>query len=212
MSGGAIVGTGSNAAPVVGRTGMSGFGEFTLGGDSGSNSLPVTWLSFEGKRNSEGVLLNWKTVKEINNDYFVVERKTSTKKEFEPIAKILPANNAGINMYNFLDKATISADPILYRIKQVDLDGSYNFSKTLTILDHTDLVKLKAYPNPTNDAVYLENFESVAKIELINDIGKFIDVLKLDPKIELASYNTGLYFLAVTYKDGSMEAIKIFKH
>ncbi len=211
LSGGAIVGTGSNAAPVVGRTGMSGFGEFTLGGDSGSNSLPVTWLSFEGARNEEGVLLNWKTAKETNNAYFIVERKGQNQSEFQSIEKVTPAKSGSVKSYSYLDQITDIHESITYRIKQVDLDGNFSLSKVVNINALNMSEDIIVGPNPASDYLLIKNFKSNESIELIDALGKVYSVKPENDKIKLNNIPAGFYLLNLTDLNGKKQSLRIIK-
>lgn len=68
-----ITTTGSNLAAVLQRTGMSGFSQFAVGGQS-NLSLPVTLLSFSGYKDGSRNQLSWTTGTEINNRGFDVQR------------------------------------------------------------------------------------------------------------------------------------------
>ena len=76
LTGTAQVTTGSNAIPVLSRTGMNAFGEFGVGGDSNTNSLPVKLIILTVYETNNAALLSWQTASEQNSDYFEIERST----------------------------------------------------------------------------------------------------------------------------------------
>lgn len=211
LSGGAVVGTGSNLAPVVGRTGVTGFGEFTLGGDSSTNSLPVKWLSFVGTKHEDGVLLKWSTASEFNNSYFLVERKSSKEQEFESIYKLKATNQSSIKSYSYKDYLSDEKFPIFYRIRQVDHDGSFTFSKEISVYSNNFETDFFVGPNPAKDFIYIQNYDLNTPINFTNTLGQNFP-LKIDnDKIYLNEIVTGIYFLNITSKDGERKSIKIIK-
>lgn len=95
-------------------------------------SLPVTWLSFTGRKVETGIELNWTTVAEINNAYFEVERRTEGS-EFSGIGKVNAKQNQGsVNEYRFVDYQPFN-ERSYYRLKQVDVDGRNSYSAIVTI-------------------------------------------------------------------------------
>ncbi|MDP1726211.1 MAG: T9SS type A sorting domain-containing protein, partial [Bacteroidota bacterium] len=207
----AIAGTGSTSAPVVGRSGYSGFGEFTLGGDSTQNPMPVKWLSFDGILKEEGVLLNWKTVQEINNAYFIVERKTENKTDFESIAKEFPVKNGSIKSYAHLDQNNSKSEIYNYRIKQVDLDGKFSYSKTILIHSNYVSEEMIVGPNPAQDFIEVRNININEPIELIDALGKIISIKLENDKIRLNSIPSGIYLLNATSLNGERKSMRIIK-
>ncbi|MFY8021564.1 MAG: PKD-like domain-containing protein, partial [Bacteroidia bacterium] len=67
-----------------------------------TTTLPVKWLYFKANRMNENeVMLNWATASEINNDYFLVQRKSD---EWKDIGKVGGFGNSNINrFYEFKD-------------------------------------------------------------------------------------------------------------
>src|SRR4051812_27862818 len=88
----------------------------------------VELISFKAEKASENVILNWSTASEKNNDYFVVERSTDGI-HFEPIGTVKGNGTSNqINYYTFEDHS-FNSGILYYRLKQVDLDNKYEYSK-----------------------------------------------------------------------------------
>jgi hypothetical protein len=193
LQGSAIIGTGTTAAPIVGRSGYSGFGEFTIGGDSTQNPLPVKWLSFEGKILEGSTSLTWKTANEINNSHFIVERMDPLRNEFEERG-IVKANNLNtISVYTFNDENPDINRQTIYRIKQVDFDGKYSYSKNL-LLSNSDEYSFEFYPNPTSNKVYFNN--QMAKSASIIDSKGLETILDIENNsIDISNFTPGIYIL-----------------
>jgi uncharacterized protein YkwD len=95
-------------------------------------ALPIELAQFTVVQNNETILLNWKTLTEQNNSYFIIER-ASEEKEFEPIGKIAAWGNSNTERsYSFLDTKTKSGT-YYYRLVQYDNDGTSSVSSIRTI-------------------------------------------------------------------------------
>ncbi len=115
--------------------------------------LPVELLYFNAEPKGEKVLCSWETSSEVNNDYFDVERSNDGM-EFEAIGRV-KGFGAGTttekHSYSFFDK-DLCEDIRYYRLKQVDMDGSFNYSKAIAInCRRSDGIEL--YPNPANSSI-----------------------------------------------------------
>ena len=112
--------------------------------------LPVELIYFEGELTSNGVLLNWATASEIDNDRFEIERSVDGE-NFEVIGEV--AGNGTTNKlinYDFLDD--IPAIGLnYYRMRQVDYDGDFEYSPTILVdnRDGTIAFDARLFPNPT---------------------------------------------------------------
>ncbi|MEZ4953710.1 MAG: DUF839 domain-containing protein [Saprospiraceae bacterium] len=105
------------------------------------NALPIELIKFTGKKVDSGIQLNWEIANAVNFSHFEIE------KNGEAIGET-------VDDY-FLDKSP-NKGANYYRLKMVDLDGSFNWSKTINILfESSDLV---ISPNP-NDGIFTVNSE-----------------------------------------------------
>ena len=101
----------------------------------GAGSLPVKYLSFEGKKSANSLLLNWITSEEVNNNYFQIERSFNGI-DFMQIGLALDGFENGTKKeYAFKDYSDLlkNKEIIYYRLKQIDNDGNYSFSKNLIV-------------------------------------------------------------------------------
>jgi hypothetical protein len=91
-------------------------------------TLPVEWLSFETQAIERGIQLDWQTAWEKDNDYFEIER--SFDAAHWELLETLDAvgNSQDVTNYSYIDLDEGLKGLIYYRIRQVDLDGSFSFS------------------------------------------------------------------------------------
>ncbi|NDK54445.1 T9SS type A sorting domain-containing protein [Pontibacter fetidus] len=119
--------------------------------------LPVSLVSFQGKLNADGVMLKWVTASEKDNDRFEIERSADGK-TFKTIATVKGAgtSNSKLN-YSYLD-TVLPLTIVYYRLKQVDMDGTFVYSRTVTVqpAPHTGKSLVTLYPNPATENVNLD--------------------------------------------------------
>jgi hypothetical protein len=138
-----------------------------------SSTVPVSFNYFNATKAENDVVVNWQTASEINNAYFEVERSTDNNR-FEPIGRVKgKGNSVRINNYSFKDEAAIlhfsNLNQLYYRLKQVDNDGTYEYSQTAVInLNTHNNLQVALFPNPNNGSftIRLEGMEEGNNIEL----------------------------------------------
>lgn len=167
-------------------------------GFSGSpvTTLPVTWRTFEAKRNEKQVVLNWSTASEQNNQFFAIERSINNQ-TWEQINTVKAIGNSNIvNTYSYIDftKTYVNQD-LYYRLKQVDFDGKFTYSNTVIALyknDDNQAIAIK--PNPSNGKFTLvspNTSNTDLTIKVFNNMG--LEVYKQNAT--LAEINMDLSYL-----------------
>jgi hypothetical protein len=111
--------------------------------------LPLEWLSFEAIRQENGIELMWVTLKESNVSHFVIE-KSYDGKYFFTIHNYIPARNGAYNSYEYNDKENVNTISY-YRIRQVDHNYNYSYSKIIKVSDPED-IEFQIYPNPAKES------------------------------------------------------------
>ena len=144
--------------------------------------LPVDWLDISAKRVSNTHVISWSTAREVNVSHYEVERKLDSDTDFKVIPGQIKANGntAQISDYSHVDNDVDKPGIYVYRVKQVDYDGLFTYSK-LVKLSHIGQSSIDLYPNPakneTNIQVVVSEDASVM-IELYDGTSKLVRVLK----------------------------------
>jgi len=91
--------------------------------------LEIELIDFDAKRNDKNsVFVNWTTKSEENNNFFAIERSIDGK-NFEEIGSVSGAGSSSLtHYYNFIDNEPFFSGSY-YRVKQVDFDWTYTYSK-----------------------------------------------------------------------------------
>ncbi|MDG1517497.1 MAG: hypothetical protein P8Q42_05675, partial [Flavobacteriales bacterium] len=95
-------------------------------------ALPVDLIYFEGKRIGSNVLLEWETMAEINNDYFIVEKSTDGE-NWEEIQTVDGQGNTSEQTYYSQIDIDGCNGTCYYRLTQVDFDGNSEKFKVVAV-------------------------------------------------------------------------------
>jgi methionine-rich copper-binding protein CopC len=175
--------------------------------------LAVTYYSFDASVTNNTVTCKWITATEINNNYFELERSFDGV-NYNTVAMIFGAENNTTSQETYMYKdnaATLKNNNIAYyRIKQVDKDGSANYSKiVIAKLKAETSSALKLSPNPFTDniTIKIESAESgAATTKIMNATGQTVvtektNVTKGANNIQVANLSNlskGMYVVQVS--------------
>ena len=179
----------------------SWFVRSTNGGSPGienSSSLPIRLISFSSLAQENAVILVWKTTTELNADKFEVQRMNNKTWSTIGFVKTSGENST----YQFVDD-NANKGVNYYRLKMVDLDETFSYSKIIT--SEIKLSSPIVFPNPADDHIYLRGTALTAnQVSLYSITGKPVykspEAVKSIPVNNLSE---GLYVLKLTYPDNS---------
>jgi len=176
-----------------------------MGADQAGTTLPVELTSFSYSIVGNSVELSWHTATETNHFGFEIQRK----QDGSAWHKIGFAQGHGTTLqpqaYRFVD-AGVSQGVYFYRRKQIDTDGSIDFSPTLmaSLTPPTTFELSQNYPTPFNPSTsinYSVAEDAQVKLTIFNVLGKSIHTLVDERK------TAGTYSLIWNGKDGSGQAV-----
>jgi hypothetical protein len=174
----------------------------------GSYIIPVELTSFSAALIDNKVILNWETATETNNMGFEIERKSGPA-EFTKIGFVEGHSTTTEKQnYQFIDQMNdLKANSLTYRLKQIDYDGSYEYSQEVFVDNPTpmEFALRQNYPNPYNPVTTITySLPIKAKVELIiyNALGESIKQLvneekeagKYSVKFDATNLPSGIYF------------------
>jgi len=178
--------------------------------------LPIELLAINAKTKKDGILIDWSTTTEINNNYFTIERSFDGR-NFQAIA-IIPGNGTTTEISNY---AFLDDNPEIglnyYRLKQTDFDGKYSYSKVVSAAFERG-IGIQVFPTIVEDILTIQrtkeyNWES--SIIIYSITGRvFKNTIIADDEftkdISLASLVPGIYFVSI-YSNESVKTFKIVK-
>ena len=176
--------------------------------------IPVELISFEGEVEDDKIILSWSTGSELNNLGFYVE-KSYDKLNWETIGFI---NGKGttteISYYNFIDNKPLNRE-INYRLRQVDFDGTFKYSKIITV--HFNNYPLtfelfQNFPNPFNPSTTIKYHlpkDGFVTLKIFDILGREIKTLVNEQKsagryevnFNAASLASGVYIYRMEADD-----------
>ncbi len=182
---------------------------------TGDEVIPVELTSFTAKAGNGNVVLNWSTATETNNHGFEVQRNSGNG--YVGVGFISGfGTTTEIQNYSFVDK-NVEIGNYTYRLKQVDLDGSFNYSNEVNveIIAPAEFGLAQNYPNPFNPSTKISfglAVDSKVKISVYNLLGEQVAIL-LNSDLTVGNHNvtfdaknlnSGVYFykLEATGVDG----------
>lgn len=155
-----------------------GFSPFSV--MAGSIALPVELTELVAKQiSSDEVEIHWQTCSEINNHYFEVQRSVNGI-DFTAIKQIEGNGNSTECLdYSLVDKNLPSASTLYYRLKQVDFDGTFEYSNSVQAsLDNDGLnQEIYLYPNPSHSGLVqlkISEGHQPSEIRILNSLGQLM--------------------------------------
>jgi hypothetical protein len=123
---------------------------------TGSTTLPVDLVQFLALKNGDGsVKLIWATSQEVNAGYFDIER-SGDQSAWTKIGSVKAAGNTSTSTnYSYFDKLPVDGTGY-YKLKMVDLDGKFKYSKTIAVTVVNDSRPLVVYNNPFSDMIRIK--------------------------------------------------------
>jgi hypothetical protein len=171
----------------------------------GDGTIPVELTSFTAQVSPAGVNLNWATASEINNYGFEVERRYQNEINWKVVG-LVPGSGTTTQSkeYSYSDNSLTQAGKYYYRLKQIDNDGSFNYSNEIEVdfIQPNDFVLNQNYPNPFNPSTTIEfsiGQASFVKLDVYNALGEKVANL-LNENKEQGSYQ--INFDAVNLPSG----------
>jgi len=161
-------------------------------------ALPVELLSFTAKKETnESVALHWRTGLEINSKHFEVE-KSNNGHDFS-VLKIVIAKGNSFQEESYVsnDNNPFSGDNY-YRLKQVDFDGSFTYSKIISINFEEGNNRLLLFPNPAQNKVTVseKNGAVINEVVIYNQLGQEVWNGKIfNNTIHFGPLTSGIYIL-----------------
>ena len=174
--------------------------------------LPVQLTKFEGQLYDGDAHLNWSATIDASFNRFEIERC------FDAIGftSIGAVKYAGQKDYSFIDDLkTIATAVIYYRLKMIDLDGSYKYSPVIKLEINSKRTTLDIYPNPFNAYLflsYISEKDANVSISIIDASGRTLvserkRVNKGRNQFEInelaADFLPGLYLIRINGASGS---------
>jgi hypothetical protein len=184
-----------------------------------NNQLPVKLLTFNGKKeNNNQVKLNWTTAIERNSSKFEIEHATDNK-DFKTIGVVDAKGNSNVlTNYTYTHNSTSTIN--YYRLKQIDANNSFEYSKVLMInfneSEEMIIEPVTIYPIPAKNEVKVElnKSQNITAISIYKLDGVFVNSIQTNNpkvKLEISDLPQGVYVLQIEDEFGEIFKRKLIK-
>lgn len=160
--------------------------------------IPLSLLDFTGKLQANNkALLQWKTANENKVARFEIEQ--SLNGNTFNYATSETARGSGDNQY--AKSLTLPASLVFYRLKMIDIDGNYNYSRVVKIAAEKIRSGIRLLNNPAHNHLNVQvNDPSLynTKAILINGEGKTVLTFILsqqEQQVNISSLPAGMYYI-----------------
>lgn len=177
--------------------------------------LPVNLKNFSAEKAGERMSkLYWVSATEVNVSHYEIERSFDAIL-FDKMGEVTAiGNSTSESYYEFYDKKIPSIRTnfiVYYRLKMVDLDGTFEYSDIRGVnFSNDQLSGVSMYPNPTSQWVNLdinatEFVEESGKVQIFDSVGKLVFTKRVIGKgietVDMGSWNNGVYHVILTQGD-----------
>ncbi|MCF0056284.1 T9SS type A sorting domain-containing protein [Dyadobacter sp. CY356] len=177
--------------------------------------LPVTLVSFTVEKNGSenpSAVLRWSTSSETNSDHFEIER-SETGKNWANIGNVLSSGEStALLSYSFKDNEPKSGEN-LYRLRMVDRDGTFAYSRIQSVTFDGRDTDLSVYPNPSADKLFIRDYSTVKYVAVSNLSGvavyKSTSFASGNGFIDLTNLSQGMYIVRISRTNGTISTHKV---
>ncbi len=180
--------------------------------------VPLTLTDFTASLKDCKPVLKWTTEAEINTDRFEIERSNGSNATDWKAIGTLTANGNSSSKINYAftdDDANLTSEKVFYRLKMIDKNGSFTYSKTLPVLRNCKTANISVYPNPVQDGkLYISLAGTIGNTEasLISTSGQVILKSKMSNGtnyLNVANVAEGIYIVNVKDANGFDKNTKV---
>ena len=179
------------------------------------SEVPVELLSFNAEMVDDNVVLNWATATETNNSGYQIEKRQKSdvkgQTEFNNVGFVSgKGTTTEKSVYSFSDKNE-KPGTYVYRLKQIDLDGTYSYSNEVEIevTGPKDFALYQNYPNPFNPSTTIKfalPVKTNLSLNIYNTLGeKVAEIFKGEMEegyhemmFNASGLSSGIYYYTIT--------------
>ncbi len=156
---------------------------------------PVELTKFEAKSNQNKLYLNWATATELNNNYFEIQHSANGE-DFKPIGHLKGNGTTPVGAsYNF-EHLNPSVGINYYRLKQVDVDGKYEYSPVRSAAFGKNKISVSPTFAKENVTIYMNDDQSM-NFGIYNLAGQQVLSGKAigQQRVDVSFLQTGMHFI-----------------
>lgn len=169
-----------------------------------SCALPVTLISFTGRRTNTQSMLHWSTSSEIDNAAFILQKSTDGIQYIAiDIIEAVAMNGSSIQSYSYTDDKVHTMQTFYYKLYQRDVNGSMHELGTIILSAPNELFFLNIFPNPSHGAITIESIGAdLIDYSLYTATGQLLATnANASNSFTLRDIRPGYYLILLRYAD-----------
>jgi hypothetical protein len=188
------------------------------------SQVPVSLVYFDAtKKDATTNLITWATAYERQSDYFELQRSFNGF-DYDLVA-ILKAkgNSLDLNEYKYDDEPLLMNEnmPIYYRLKMVDLDGTFTYADAVILKPSKNNPSsdglFSISPNPATDHILLKcnanEQQTIVMMQIADLQGRILEQYEgYKERINVSLIKTGIYHLVILKQNGLKETLRFIKN
>ncbi|CAH1001398.1 hypothetical protein LEM8419_02301 [Neolewinella maritima] len=164
-----------------------------------SASLPIELVWFDAEVAENQVHFSWRTARETDNAYFVIERSASGSGWQEIGTTPGSGTSVAGRTYTYKDTGPMTGTNY-YRLKQVDYDGTYQYSAVRSVVVAKEEYSELLYPNPTRGKFTVRNTSGSSRPQLFDARGRKVSTVNASTTdgflhMNISELPDGVYYL-----------------
>lgn len=180
--------------------------------------LPVHFVNYTGSLKENKAVITWSTADEQNNDHFIIERSTNGS-TYDSVGRVQASTMVGTNNYSYTE--TNYNATTYYRIRQVDVNGSYTYSGVIILKNNSSSKEMTVYPSVASTTIQYaigSDAQANAMVQVFDFSGRAMinsrEVLNQGANLkalDVSHLATGAYILKVSVPSTGLIAVKQFQ-
>lgn len=190
---------------------FSSFSPFAVGWRG--TVLPLKLLSFDAATNNCTSDVEWKTTNEVDVDRFELQVSYDGQNWRTVYTTAATNDNSNENNYSYTYDHNAPSGNKLLRLKMIDKDGKYTYSKIIRVQCGKDN-GFSIYPNPAQDRVTITGTNAGEIIRLVSMNGKALKIVNAtqgNTQLSIEGLPSGTYLLQVLRNGLVVDAGKVQK-
>jgi hypothetical protein len=173
--------------------------------------LPVRLAEFKTHSDENVAVLNWATTEEMNSSKFEIQHSTDSE-TWKTIGSVAASGESSAMKYYSFSHSAVSPGNNYYRLKMIDLDLTYSYSR-IEVVDMPFRANA-IYPNPATSEFTLQNLDTrnISVVKIYNAFGKLVSQSNpVKELIYIEHFSPGTYIAVIHKLDGSSTSHKFVK-
>lgn len=182
-----------------------------MGAYEWNSPLPVTLLHFTAQRQENAVVLSWQTTQEINSERFDIQHSMDGKQWIRIGSLLSAGESADLTHYTYTHTSAVNGQN-LYRLKMVDKDGSFAYSRIVSLQMNKE-ISISIFPNPVSSRANIISDLPITGYQLTTVTGQTVkkaqNLNNTAVELNLENLNPALYMLTLTSENGRKSTHKL---